>query len=401
MNAKIIGPTLLWSCLDLVDGVEWLCEIITMKARSKVCKSKSELRRGKKQNPGTGFRNLWIVILFISLAGSVFVVTYWRKFPSILTPNDNPLFVSAAPKKLEELLELQPSQLEKYDIALLNLLCSQGLPGTEEMKIGNCLDALDKWAGHVQAETARNFHRYRDNPADFYNSEGYFRMLMMAVVVYEDYGIRYNPDRITLPGKIDPNDRFFANSQDIFLNGLIEGQRMGTCSSMPVLYIAIGRRLGYPLKLVATKAHLFIRWESNVDYFDVEATGKGMNRYDDEHFKQWPFPVTDAEIRTEGFLKSLTASEELAVFLSLRGNCLKETGRLKEAAECYAKASRLAPTWNAYRALLADTEASSPSSFSSAKHIVTPQSRGMADLELPGQTVVGPDPNPLKQMNGQ
>jgi tetratricopeptide (TPR) repeat protein len=170
---------------------------------------------------------------------------------------------------------------------------------------------------------------------------------------------------------------------------------------MPVLYIAVGRRLGYPLKLVATKAHLFVRWEDEADRFDVETTGKGMNRYDDEHFKQWPFPVTDAEIRTEGFLKSLNAAEELAVFLSLRGNCLKQAGRLKEAAECYAKASQLAPTWNAYRALLANTEVLSPSTFPASNYDESARTRETANWGLSGQTIVVPDPNPLKQMNDQ
>ena len=41
-----------------------------------------------------------------------------------------------------------------------------------------------------------------------------------------------------------------------------EGERVapralarGTCSSLPVLQVAVGRRLGYPLKLVTTKGH--------------------------------------------------------------------------------------------------------------------------------------------------
>ncbi len=283
----------------------------------------------------------------------------------------------------------------------MDLVCAHGLPGADGVKIESCLATLDQWATHVQAETARNFHRYRDNPADFYNSEGYFRMLMMAVVMYEDFGIRYNPNRITLPGQIDPNDRFFANTQDIFLNGLIEGQKMGTCSSMPVLYIAIGRRLGYPLKLVTTKAHLFVRWESATDRFNVEATGKGMNRYDDDHFKQWPFPVSEAEIRTEGYLKSLTAPEELAVFLSLRGNCLKESGRLKEAANCFAQASQLAPTWNAYRVLLASTSATSLSLPTTLKNDETSQYKGASGLEFSVPTAIQADPNPLKQASSQ
>ena len=97
---------------------------------------------------------------------------------------------------------------------------------------------------------------------------------------------------------------------------------------MPVLYVAIGRRLGYPLRLATTKSHLFIRWEGAGERFDLEATGKGMNRDDDEHFKQWPYPVTEEEIQADGYLKSLTPVEELALFLSLRGHCLKEAGRM-------------------------------------------------------------------------
>jgi hypothetical protein len=240
-------------------------------------------------------------------------------------------------RQLNDLLNLSPADLDSCDIALMDLVCAQSLPGAENINISGCLMKLDEWAGHVQSETERNLHRFRDNPGEFDNSEGYFRMLIMSVVMYEDFGVRYNPERIILPQNIDLNDHFFTDSRDIFLHGLIGDRRMGTCSSMPVLYIAIGRRLGYPLKLVTTKSHLFVRWESDTDRFNVEATGKGMNRYDDEHFKQWPFPVSDGEIRTEGYLKSLTASEELAVFLSLRGNCLKESGRLKEAANCFAQ----------------------------------------------------------------
>ncbi len=103
------------------------------------------------------------------------------------------------------------------------------------------------------------------------------------------------------PGAINPNDRFFADPQDILLHGLLGSRRTGTCSSMPALYAAVGRRLGYPLKLVTTKAHLFLRWENENERFNLEATGRGMNRYDDEHFKRWPLPVSEEQIRTEGY----------------------------------------------------------------------------------------------------
>jgi hypothetical protein len=252
---------------------------------------------------------------------------------------------------LSELLATSPAELEGCDVALMDLLCAQGLPGAERVSIPELLATLDQWTQRVKSETARHLYRFRSNPAEYDHSEGYFRMLLMAVVLYEDFGIRYNPNRTTTDLPDPETDRFFADSRDLFLHGLLGDRRTGTCSSMPVLYLAIGRRLGYPLKLVTTKGHLFLRWEAGRERFNLEATGKGMNRYDDEHFRQWPFALTEEEIRAEGYLKSLSAAEELAVFLSLRGNCLKEAGRQAEATDCYAAATGLGPSWRSFRVL--------------------------------------------------
>jgi len=308
---------------------------------------------------------------------------------SVITRNakwQTPTNASVLVNSLTNLLKLPAAELELTDVALINLLSAQELPGAGELNISNSLVTLDQWAKRVQTETERHLYRFRANPAEFENSEGYFRMLMMSVVFYEDFGIRYNPQRMSSPDQIDLNDRFFADSQDIFLHGLLGNRRMGTCSSLPVLYAAVGRRLGYPLKLVTTKAHLFLRWQDGTERFNLEATGRGMNRYDDEHFKRWPFPVSEEEIRADGYLKSLTAAEELAVFLSLRGNCLKEAGRLWEAATCYAQAVRLAPGSRSYALLLADV-----------------RQRG---TQLPAQGAVGArvltvDPNPMRSLKPQ
>jgi hypothetical protein len=278
------------------------------------------------------------------------------------------------PASLRQLLDSSPTQINQSDITLLNLLCADGLPGAENLNLRDCVVTLDGWAKRIESETERHLYRYKANPREYESSEGYFRMLMMAVVLYEDFSVRYNPERMSTPGNLDPNDHFFADSRDIFLHGLLSPSlnaqpsapnqappqsstlnlRLGTCSSMPVLCVAIGRRLGYPLKLATTKSHVFLRWEGVGERFDLEATGKGMNRYDDQHFKQWPFPVTEQEIQADGYLKSLTPAEELALFLSLRGHCLKEAGRMSDAIASYAEAVRLAPDARPYRVLLAD-----------------------------------------------
>ena len=125
------------------------------------------------------------------------------------------------------------------------------------------------------------------------------------------------------------------------------------------MYVALGRRLGYPLKLVTTKGHLFIRWESATERFNAEVTNKGLNRFDDNYYKQWPFEATDDEVKADGYLKSLDAREELAVFLSIRGLCLMEAGMRSEAADSFAHAARLSPNVASYHRMASELRASS------------------------------------------
>jgi len=247
-----------------------------------------------------------------------------------------------SPKCLAELLALSRTELARCDIGLMNLLCSEGLRGAENKEIHDQISRLDGIAKHVGIETERHLYRFRKSPFAFNNSEGYFRMLMMAVILQEDLGVGYNPDRITPVGEFEPNDVFFAEARDIFIHGLIgDDRRMGTCSSLPVLYVAVGRRLGYPLSLVPTQNHLFVRWEDRRERFNVDATGRGMNMYDDNHYRQWPIPISLEDEREFGYLKSMTATDELSAFLSLRGHCLLAMGKIKEGVEAHEMALRV------------------------------------------------------------
>lgn len=110
-------------------------------------------------------------------------------------------------------------------------------------------------------------------------------------------------------------------------------------------------------------------------------------------------PASDEEVQSEGYLKSLTPPEELAVFLSLRGNCLKESGRKAEAASCYAAALQLTPGWNAYRALLADAQ--DAASVTANQPSQPPMSAAMVQQmnEQQQQPSGVPDPNPLQNVH--
>ena len=129
--------------------------------------------------------------------------------------------LSGQPKTLNQLLALSPAELEHCDIARLNLLCAEGLPGAEDLNVDENLATLDDWAQHIKSETDRNYHRFQEDPAYYYNSEAFYKMLMMAVVLYEDYGIRYDPKWIAPPSQNQADDHFFADSRDILIQGLV------------------------------------------------------------------------------------------------------------------------------------------------------------------------------------
>ena len=198
--------------------------------------------------------------------------------------------------------------MASLDIAAANLLCSEGLPGSEKLDIDQCLSTLDRWAERVKAETGRNMHRLGD-PAyaqHYRNSQAMYRMEMLCQVLQEDLGVRYNEDRA--------REVSFTDSRDLFMHGIIEG-RGGTCVSMPVLYVAVGRRLGYPLRLVEAKSHLLCRWEGKgadgrEERLNVEGSGSGFGSFPDEHYMTWPRPISREEVERGEYLRSLSAGEE-------------------------------------------------------------------------------------------
>ena len=235
------------------------------------------------------------------------------------------------------------------DIGLTNLLCAEGLRGSENLDLDKALNCLDDMAARVRLETDRNMHRFRSNPAESENSEPYYRMAMLVTVLQQDFGIRYNPDRVTPVGVFEPNEKFYADSRDVFIHGLTGETKLGTCSSLPAFYIAVGRRLKYPLSLVSAKNHLFVRWEDQQTRLNIDVSGLGVNSHNDDCYRAWPYPITPKEEKEMGYLKSMTGTEECAVFLSTRGHCLRASGRFDEALSAHEQASRILPDARIYQ----------------------------------------------------
>ena len=228
------------------------------------------------------------------------------------------------------------------DPALLNLLCA---PGVSQTELDAYLKTLDEWATAIGDNTRRNHHRYQENPKEF-ASEAEWKLAMMCTVLGQDFKVRYDPALNTTTQINSSNQQFFAKSAPVFISGCLGPERTGTCASLPVLYVALGRRLGYPMHLVAAKSHLFARWDDGQGTrVNLEAANAGgFTSHPDSHYRAWPFPITSDEEKAGGYLLNLDATRMLAIFLCTRALCLEAAQQPAEAARAAAAAYRIAPT---------------------------------------------------------
>jgi len=259
--------------------------------------------------------------------------------PSLIDPDTMMVRKWRKVGSLDELLKLTPEELEHVDIAEMNLLCATGLPGAEKTNIPEALVSLDAFAASVRYQTNRHLYRVNDPKyAEHYKrSENILRAEFLVQVLQEDCGVHYNLQRV--------RDLDFTNSQDLFIHGLL-GSNGGTCSSMPVLYVAVARRLGYPMSLALAPGHVLARWDapagSNdpMKHFNAEGTGYGFSPFDDEHYRNFPRKMTKQESDSGYYLRPLSGAEMLSVFLSTRGHCLLDIGRFEDARQAYETAQR-------------------------------------------------------------
>jgi hypothetical protein len=248
---------------------------------------------------------------------------------------------------------MNPAELADVDIAEANLLCAKNLPGSENLDVQRALKILDYWTDRIDLETRRNRHRFKEHPEEYENSEIYYSMGMIVTVLQQDLGVRNNPALMDSDNLGD--EAFLSDVSNEFLNGLLSDKRMGTCASMPVLYVAIGRRLGYPVSLVNAKDHLFVRWQrpGEDSFRDLEATSQGIVFKTDVDYKVWR-KIPEDEIQSGVSLRTLTPEHALAIFMHMRAAALQFHKRLPEAVVAYAEATRLWPENRIFKTYLAD-----------------------------------------------
>jgi hypothetical protein len=247
-----------------------------------------------------------------------------------------------------------------FDVAEANLRCAAGLPGADGLDVNAQLARLDEIAADVRRIIflKENYDQFLHNPGKFHNSQAYFCVVCMISILKTKYRLFYSPKWKHVTPETEVPDEFGKDARDQFIHAILDGEG-GTCGSLPVFIVAVGRRMGMPLKLVKAYRHLFIRWDdpeglwnspdgkpnpSQGEVFNIEATGPDVHRLTDAEYRyRWPRAIPDELLKSGIFLKSLAPEEELSEFLAMRAYCLLRNDRLAEGIAALRWSCRLAP----------------------------------------------------------
>jgi hypothetical protein len=194
----------------------------------------------------------------------------------------------------------------------------------------------------VREYTEANLPRWREHPEQFsLRTEAYFRVRCMADVFAQRLGLRFHPETFDLG--------LYPRIGDTFLFGLT-ATRSFTYETAAVLFAAVGRRLGYPIRLATAtwrsgNLHVFARWdERGGERLNLTLDHAGLRCPPTDFYRDsTDFLLRPGEEQSSRLLRSMTAREELALFLVQRGRYWRTFGRRREGVEAFAWASALHP----------------------------------------------------------
>ena len=242
-----------------------------------------------------------------------------------------------------DLFEMPVENLDRVDIGRMNIICARNVTRTEVLDTAKYVAKLDEWAIIAKRLEQKYLPAFKKHAARYDNSLAKFKAVTLALTIQQDLKCGYNIDLITSGAMNDLRSRrFFRNPDDIFITGLLKRGK-GTCSSLPVLFVALGRRLHYPVYLAHTKGHLYCRWDDGQEDFNIEVTGQGVDTPPDSFYKGPPYNPSEADIAQEGMLRNLTNAESLALFIETSAANREANNDIHLAFLFYSMALKLRP----------------------------------------------------------
>lgn len=226
-----------------------------------------------------------------------------------------------------DLVAMSDAELEAMDPLVMNMVVARDVPELAEIDFTRYARLVDGWADRIgrglaasEAVESRTSPAYQADP-DIWRAGG-----MAVALAGPTIGIAYTRE-------ID-----MSNHADLFVPGLIDTKR-GTCSNMPVLYMAVAHRLGWPLKAVVAADHMWCRWDDGTKQFNLEATsttstgGEGAFSTPPDESYMTDLRVSPKAVEVGSDMTTLTARQTLGVYLQQRSAYFRETDSWEMAEE--------------------------------------------------------------------
>ncbi len=137
----------------------------------------------------------------------------------------------------------------------------------------------------------------------------------------------------------DDDDLHVTKLSNRFINGYI-ATKIGSCITMPLLYVIIGERLGWPIYPVRSAKHFFVRYipeELSFNFQQNIETTNGGSFISDEQYKL-DVQIPDKAIKNGVYLRTLSKKEYLASLLLINANQHLESNNI-ETAKKYLRIS--------------------------------------------------------------
>jgi hypothetical protein len=301
----------------------------------------------------------WPVLSFIAAGMLSFGLGISYGWKTNLPPNggwsNEVLKPGLPPTKTQEafgmLLAKTPEEIQQVDTATLNWACLGGFPGAQDIDLDAARARITKLAEKVKTTTQATLEQARKKNKPVQDSPQ-FRAAILFYVLQQDYKIahfadQYDPDH---SGQVDwgkerPEDLFFQSGST---------GKGDPAVGNPILIVAVGQELQYPIKLASAPGHFYAAWDDGKTKFIIQDCTGNATPLTEDQFRKF-FSATDVEIKEGSFYHEYTQPEVLAVFLQARGNVLEHMGMPHHATLAYAAAHRFAPDTPLYSENLVST----------------------------------------------
>mgnify|MGYP000091368884 CR=1 FL=1 len=297
-------------------------------------------RKDTPEPPAAANMRPLVGMLFLAVGTALFFAMQWYASANRLArleaqaktntpepPAESRRVVAGISSELAEWLNASDSTLAKADVVELNLLVARELSECKDIDIADCTRQLDRWADEVRALLAQDPQGF-EKDREKWKTRRRLELAVMGSVLKDDHSVRY-VDKID---HANPEHKF---STGIFRNGT------GTCASLPVIWTALGRRLGHPITLALAPEHLYCICDDGTEKINIEATGSSHLGIRDEAAITKECP---AELVKNGtFMRPLSNREIVGVFLDFRAQVWAARKDFEKALSDSQRAHELVP----------------------------------------------------------